>query len=218
MGGHGASCNEPWALVAARAKGFMPDQEGMALYRAGLDAGCSGQGALLEVGTYCGKSAVYLGAAARKTGSVLFSLDHHRGSEELQPGWPHHDPEVVDASTGKIDTLPWARRTLGEAGLEGHVVLVVGASVTVARHWAAPLALVFIDGGHGARVARDDFGAWVPKVAPGGILAVHDVFPDPAQGGQVPYELYRQVLRSGEFACAGAVGSLRFLRRVAMPT
>jgi len=208
----------PWATAAARAKGFMPDDEGMALHQAGVGAGRSGLGALLEIGTYCGKSAVYLGAAARQTGTVLFSVDHHRGSEELQPGWPHHDPEVVDPSTGATDTLPWARRTLWEAGLEGHVVLVVGGSTTVARYWAAPLALLFIDGGHGAEVARADFSAWVPKVAMGGTLAVHDVFSEPAQGGQVPYELYSEVLRSGEFAPTGEVGSLRLLRRTAPPT
>jgi MMP 1-O-methyltransferase len=191
----------------------MPEPEGMALYRAGLEAGATRLGPLLEIGTYCGKSAVYLGAAARDTGSVLFSVDHHHGSEELQPGWAHHDPEVVDPATGAIDTLPWARQTLRTAGLEGHVVLVVGSSVTVAQQWATSLSLLFIDGGHGTEVAAADFAAWVPMVAPGGVLAVHDVFADPSQGGQVPYQLYRQVMESGQFDDAGGVGSLRFLRR-----
>jgi predicted O-methyltransferase YrrM len=213
-----ADAQPPWAEVAARAKGFMPEPEGMALYRAGLGAGRTGLGALLEIGTYCGKSAVYLGAAARETGTVLFSIDHHRGSEELQPGWPHHDPEVLDPATATIETLPWARRTVREAGLEGHVVLVVGDSPTVARYWAAPLGLVFIDGGHGAEVARADFSAWVPKVATGGILAIHDVFPDPAHGGQVPYQLYREVLQMGEFSVAGHEGSLRLLERTTAAT
>ncbi len=157
---------------------------------------------------------MYLGVAARETGTVLFSVDHHRGSEELQPGWPHHDPEVVDPGSGTIDTLPWARRTLREAGLEAHVVLVVGESSTVARSWARDLALLFIDGGHGADVAWADFAAWVPKVAAGGILAVHDVFADPSAGGQVPFQLYLEVLRGGDFAPAGTAGSLRLLRRL----
>ncbi|HMK96478.1 MAG TPA: class I SAM-dependent methyltransferase, partial [Acidimicrobiales bacterium] len=132
----------------------MPPAEGTALYETGLEAGRSGLGPLLEIGTYCGKSALYLGAAARCTGSLLFSVDHHRGSEEMQPGWAHHDPEVVDPGTGAMDSLPWARRALASAGLEDFVVLVVGESTAVARWWAAPLALVFIDGGHGASVAR----------------------------------------------------------------
>lgn len=202
-----------WLEAARAAKGFMPEPEGLALYDAGLQAGRSGLGPLLEVGTYCAKSAIYLGAAAREAGTVLFSVDHHRGSEELQEGWPDHDPQVVDTSTGLIDTLPWARRALYHAGLEADVVLVVGESSVVARWWGAPLALLFIDGGHGAAVARADFVSWVPKVAVGGVLAVHDVFSDPAEGGQVPYELYKEVLSTGQWDEVGATGSLRLLRR-----
>ena len=191
----------------------MPEAEGMALYGAGLVAGPSGLGPFLEIGTYCGKSATYLGAAARQTGTVLFSVDHHRGSEELQPGWAHHDPDVVDPATGMIDTLPYARRTIQQAGLEGSVVLVVGESVPVARAWAAPLSLLFIDGGHGAAVAAADYTSWAPKVAVGGTLALHDVFADPAEGGQVPYEIFCQARASGEWEEVAAVGSLRLLRR-----
>jgi predicted O-methyltransferase YrrM len=204
-----------WLAVARAAKGFMPDDEGMALYRAGGVAARSGLGPLLEIGTYCAKSAAYLGAAAREGGTVLFSVDHHRGSLELQPGWPDHDPEVVDPATGLTDTLLWARRTLVDADLEGDVVLVVGESSTVARSWQAPLSLLFIDGGHGEQVAWEDFGCWSPKVAPGGTLAIHDVFADPRDGGQVPYDIYLAALSSGQFADDGALGSLRFLRRLA---
>jgi MMP 1-O-methyltransferase len=204
---------QSWLSVARAAKGFMPDEEGMALYRAALGAGRGGLGPLLEIGTYCGKSAVYLGAAARETGCVLFSVDHHHGSEELQAGWPHHDAEVVDPATGAMDTLPWARRTIREAGLEADVVLVVGVSVAVARGWSGPLSLVFIDGGHGEQVAWADFRSWAPKVAMGGLLAIHDVFANPRDGGQVPYDVYRAALRSGEFEACGTTGSLRLLCR-----
>jgi predicted O-methyltransferase YrrM len=190
----------------------MPDEEGMVLYDAGLAAGSSHLGPLLEIGTYCGKSAVYLGAAARETGERLFSVDHHRGSLEQQPGWFHHDPEVVDPLTGLIDTLPWARRTVARAGLEGDVVLVVGESTAVAAVWRAPLSLVFIDGGHGREVAWADYTAWVGKLAPGGVLAIHDVFADPAQGGRAPYEVYQAALSTGRFEELPGVGSLRLLR------
>ena len=201
--------------VARAAKGFMPDEEGMALHRAGVAAARSGLGPLLEVGTYCGKSAVYLGAAARQGGSVLFTVDHHRGSEENQPGWEHHDPEVVDARSGRTDTLPFLRRTLEAAGLEDVVVAVVGDSAVVAGHWRTPLALVFVDGGHGVEPAWADYRGWAPHVAPGGLLALHDVFPDPAAGGRPPYEVWRRALASGAFAEVSACGSLRVLRRVA---
>ncbi|MCU4186925.1 class I SAM-dependent methyltransferase [Acidiferrimicrobium sp. IK] len=194
----------------------MPDDEGMALHEAGRRAAAAGAGPLLEIGTYCGKSALYLGDAARSHGQVLFSVDHHRGSEENQAGWDHHDAEVVDAS-GRMDTLPFARRAVAAAGLEAHVVLIVGPSVTVASAWSTPLALLFIDGGHGEDVAWADYRAWAPKVAEGGMLAIHDVFEDPADGGRPPYDLYRHAIASGRFAeqpDAGC-GSLRVLRRLA---
>jgi predicted O-methyltransferase YrrM len=205
--------------VARSVKGFMPDDEGMALYRAARLAASSRLGPLLEVGTYCGKSAVYLGSGAAEAGAVLFSVDHHRGSEENQAGWDHHDPEVVDSRIGRMDTLPWARLTITEAGLEDDVVLVVGPSSVVAGHWSTPLSLLFIDGGHGADVAWSDYRQWAPKVAVGGLLAIHDVFADPAAGGRPPYELYCDALASGAYAeleDAGC-GSLRVLRRRPSP-
>ena len=210
----------PDQLELVRAtKGFMPDDEGEALHEAGRRAGASGIGPLLEVGTYCGKSALYLGYAARRTGSVLFSVDHHRGSEENQAGWEHHDISLVDQESGRMDTLPFARRAVERAGLEDSVVLVVGPSTVVARSWATPLSLLFIDGGHGEDVAWADYRSWTPKVAPGGLLAIHDVFPDPADGGRPPYEIYCAALESGRFEEDSALscGSLKVVRRSAAP-
>ena len=199
--------------AAEAARGFMPAEEGLALYEAA--ASVEAGGPLLEVGSYCGKSAVYLGAAAEATGRVLFCVDHHRGSEENQPGWDHHDPEVVDAELGVIDTLPFFRRTIRDAGLEETVVAVVGDSPAVASLWATPLALVFIDGGHGAEPARRDYEGWSPHVAPGGLLAIHDVFENPADGGRPPYEIWCRALADGYFREQAAVGSLRVLQRIA---
>ncbi len=196
---------------ARAARGFMPDDEGLALYEAA--AALTIEGPLLEVGSYCGKSAIYLGAAAREHGRVLYALDHHRGSEENQPGWEHHEPDLVDERVGKMDTLPLFRRTIHDAGLEGTVVAIVGDSATVAGSWTTPLALVFIDGGHGDEPARLDYEGWVPKLVAGGTLAFHDVFPDPADGGRPPHEIYLRALRSGAFEEVGATGSLRVLRR-----
>jgi predicted O-methyltransferase YrrM len=201
---------------ARAAKGFMPDDEGLALYRAGVAAAATAIGPLLEVGTYCGKSAVYLGAAARAGRTVLFTVDHHRGSDENQAGWQYHDASLVDPASGRLDTLPVARRTVTAAGLEAVVVMVVGESTTVAAQWSTPLALLFIDGGHGDEVAWADYRSWTPKLAAGGLLAIHDVFPDPADGGRPPYELYCEALRSGVFTevDGAGCGSLRVLRKV----
>jgi len=203
--------------LARAARGFMPDGEGLALYRAGRKAATTGP--LLEVGSWCGKSAVYLGTAAEEAGTVLFAVDHHRGSEENQPGWPHHDPDLVDPGTGRTDTLPWFRRTVDGAGLSSTVIAVVGESTVVAGHWQTPLGMVFIDGGHGAAPAHADFDAWAPLVAPGGLLGIHDVFEDPAEGGRPPYEVWCRAAASSDFEPvdeAGA-GSLRFLQRVGGP-
>jgi predicted O-methyltransferase YrrM len=192
----------------------MPEAEGLALHQAGLEAATVGP--LLEIGTYCGRSAVYLGSAADEAGTVLFTVDHHRGSEENQPGWEYHDADVVDARTGRVDTLPFFRRTVEEAGLEQAVIAIVGDSATVASYWRTPLGLVFIDGGHGSGPAHADYDAWASHVALGGLLAVHDVFPDPAEGGRPPFEVYCRALASGDFAeiTTGRVGSLRVLQRV----
>lgn len=201
--------------VARSVKGFLPEDEALALYRAALDAAGRVRGPLLEVGTYCGKSALYLGAAARRAHTVAVSVDHHRGSEETQPGWEHFDPEVLDPTSGRVDTLPFARRSLAAAGMEDCVILVVGESGTVAALWDRPLALLFIDGGHGEQVAWADYEGWSPKVAAGGTLAIHDVFADPAEGGRPPYEIYLDACRSGRWDDdpAAACGSLRVLHR-----
>jgi predicted O-methyltransferase YrrM len=202
---------DPRLLDAARAaRGFMPDDEGLALHAAGVDGGSVGP--LLEVGTYCGKSAVYLGAAAREAGTICFTVDHHRGSEENQAGWEHHDPELVDAETGRMDTLPFFRRTMYAAGLEDVVVAVVGESIPVARAWRTPLGFLFIDGGHAEDVAMADFTEWSPNVAPGGVLAIHDVFEDPAVGGQAPFHVWQRAVADG-FRPLSTTGSLRVLRR-----
>jgi predicted O-methyltransferase YrrM len=198
--------------MAIAAKGFMPPPEGAALFETALAYGS--RGPILEVGTYCGKSAIYLGAAARRTGTVVVTVDHHHGSEENQAGWEHHDPSLVDPCTGRMDTLPTFRATLAAAGLEEHVVAIVGASRTVSALWRTPIGMLFIDGGHAEEHAQGDYEGWAPWVTAGGALVIHDVFPDPADGGQAPYHIYRRALASGAFAERRAEGSLRVLERV----
>ena len=193
----------------------MPSEEGLALYEAALEAGALvGDAPMIEIGGYCGKSAIYLGAGALASGTLLFSVDHHRGSEENQPGWEHHEPDLVDEEVGLIDTLPTFRRTIHGAGLEGTVVAVVGDSPDIAANWSTEMSLVFIDGGHGHEPAHRDYEGWAPLLGGQGLLLVHDVFPDPADGGRPPYEIYCRALDSGAFEERRAVGSLRVLQRV----
>ncbi|MCK7623447.1 class I SAM-dependent methyltransferase [Streptomyces sp. RS10V-4] len=194
------------------AKGFMPTDEGLALFAAATEAAGLGL-PLVEIGTYCGRSTILLAEAARAAGVSAVTVDHHRGSEEQQPGWEYHDPEVVDPAVGRMDTLPAFRRTLHAAGLEDHVIALVGRSPRVAALWRAPAGLVFIDGGHTDEHATADYEGWAPHVAPDGLLVIHDVFPDPADGGRAPYRIYRRALASGAFTEVSAHRSLRVLRR-----
>ncbi|WP_314411320.1 class I SAM-dependent methyltransferase [Streptomyces kroppenstedtii] len=196
------------------AKGFMPLREGLALYGAAVEAGRLGL-PLLEVGTYCGRSTILLADAARTAGVTAVTVDHHRGSEEQQPGWEYHDSTTVDPELGRMDTLPAFRRTLHRAGLEDHVVAVVGRSPQIAAFWNSPLGLVFIDGGHTDEHASGDYEGWAPHVAEGGLLLIHDVFPDPVDEftGQAPYRVYLRALESGAFTEVSATDSLRVLRR-----
>lgn len=199
---------------ALAARGFMPPEEGDALYLAAVDAAQHARGPFLEVGSYCGRSTVWLGGAARVAQRVLFAVDHHMGSEENQPGWEWHEPDLVDPRTGRMDTLPHLRATIVDAGLTDCVVTVVGDSPVVARSWSTPLSFLFIDGGHGVVPATLDYELWTPHVASGGTLAIHDVFPDPSMGGRPPYEnIYLPAIHSGNFEEIAVTGSLRILRR-----
>jgi predicted O-methyltransferase YrrM len=197
--------------VVAATKGFMPAGEGDALHDAARSAG---PGVWLEVGSYCGKSTVYLGDAARAVGAQLLTIDHHRGSEENQPGWEWHDASLVDAHTGRLDTLPSLRRTLWDTGLEDVVTPIVGNTARVAGWWATPLTLLFLDGNHTEPVAQHDYAAFGRHLLAGGILAVHDVFPDPADGGQPPWHVVQRAIESGAFEQVAVTGSLRILSRI----
>ncbi len=200
-----------FARAADAARGFMPAPEGLALHETA--ARYARVGPILEIGTYCGKSTIYLAAAAQAAGQFVITVDHHRGSEENQPGWEYHDPELVDPRTGRIDTLPHFRSALAASGLEDSVIAIVGRSADAARLWRTGLGMLFIDGGHTDAAAVADYQGWAPHLARAGALAIHDVFADPADGGQAPYRIYRRALASGAFTEVRAEGSLRVLER-----
>ena len=204
----------------------MPDDEGEALFDAAVKAG-SERGAyedalgkstrrracFVEIGAWCGKSTIYLGAAGELSGAVVFSVDHHHGSEENQRGWEHHEEDLVDPNTQRLETLFNWRRSIDDALLADVVVGVIGNSVTIAEFWHPPIDLCFIDGGHGEEPAWDDFRSWAHHVRPGGWLAIHDVFPDPNDGGRPPFDIWCAALESGEWVQDAECGSLRILRR-----
>ncbi|WP_241562144.1 class I SAM-dependent methyltransferase [Streptomyces hoynatensis] len=216
----------------------MPPDEGRALHEAAVEAAARLRLPLLEIGSYCGRSTLLLAEAARRAGTVVVTVDHHRGSEEQQPGQEYHDRELVDhaldgvvpvtgpdaaagpaapGAGGRLDTLPFFRRTVFTAGLEEHVIAVVGrspqAAAALGGGGGGRFGLVFVDGGHTDAHATADYESWVPQLALGGLLVIHDVFEDPAEGGQAPYRIWRRALDSGAFAEGGGCRSLRVLRR-----
>jgi MMP 1-O-methyltransferase len=204
----------PLAAVADRTKGFLPADEAAALHAA---ARAARPGTWLEVGTYCGLSTLHLGAAAREVGAALVTLDHHRGSEENQPGWEWHDPSLVDPHTGRLETLPFLRRTLWDAGLDDVVSVLVATTQQVAPWWTTPLTLLFLDGNHTEQVAQHDYAGFAPHVVEGGTLVIHDVFERPEDGGRPPWNVFRRAVDSGAFEETGVTGSLRVLRRTSAP-
>ena len=205
---------DPAVLDAFRsAPGFMPEDEGLALYNAAVSVAALGP--LVEIGSYCGRSTLLLAAAAATADTHVVTIDHHRGSEEHQPGWEYHQPELVDPTVGAIDTLPTFRTVIATSGLEDRVIAVVARSQDVGRYWRQRAGLVFIDGSHTDESAQRDYETWAGHVAVGGLLAIHDVFADPADGGQAPYRMYQRALGSAEFTEIEGYASLRLLRRVA---
>lgn len=180
-----------------RVKGFLDTREAERLYQLALDAGSKGP--CLEIGSYCGKSSVYLGTACKENSTVLFSIDHHGGSEEQQPGEEYFDPDLLDKETGRVDTLKHFRKTIFEFALEDVVIPLIGRSATIGRVWETPLSLIFIDGSHAYESVLRDYEIWSGKLIKGGYLLFHDIFPDPSQGGQAPYLVYQKAVASGHF-------------------
>lgn len=197
---------------ASTIKGFMPDHEARRLYEISLEA--AEKGPELEIGSYCGKSAYFIGTACREKGSVLFSVDHHRGSEEQQPQEEFFDPDLLDTEKDRIDTFPFFRRTLERAGLEDTVIPVVADSNTAGRMWATPLSMVFIDGGHSFEAASADYRIWQQYIMKGGLLVIHDIFYNPEEGGQAPRQVYETALASNLYDPLDMTGSLGVLRRL----
>lgn len=193
-------------------KGFLPENEAERLYEVALEA--SKRGPILEIGSYCGKSTVYLGTACKKNGATLFALDHHRGSEEHQVGEEYHDPDLFDDELEIVDTFKAFRTNIRNANLEDTVIPIVASSEVAGRQWNTPLAMVFIDGGHSMEAALTDYRSWSHHIIQGGILAIHDIFPNPEDGGRPPFEIWELAKSSGLWEAEPLHGTLGILRKL----
>jgi MMP 1-O-methyltransferase len=201
--------------IAGQIKGFLDPDEGMRLFDTALKAARIGP--CLEIGSYCGKSAIYLGTACKAGNTTLFSVDHHQGSEEQQPGEEYFDPELFDPHAYQMDTFPLFRKALDLAGIADTVVPMVCRSEIAARDWKTPLGLVFIDGGHAFETALTDYRCWAAHIVPQGYLLIHDIFQDPKDGGQAPYQVYQIAKASGLFQELPMTKTLGVLQRIKSP-
>ena len=193
-------------------KGFLDHIEGEALYYYAKEF--TKDGNALEIGSYCGKSAVYIGLAVKENNQKLYSIDHHKGSEEQQPGEEYFDPDLLDKKGNGIDSLPFFLKTLKDSQLEGFVIPVVSSSKEAYADLNMNFNMIFIDGGHSEEAAQNDYMLWSKKLNLEGVLAIHDVFPDPNDGGRPPYNIYLKALESGNFKEVDAIKSLRILKKI----
>jgi len=199
--------------LALAAKGFLSEQEGMKLFELACEA--SSLAPCLEIGSYCGKSTLFLAEGCRLAGRhCVYAVDHHRGSEEQQPGQQYFDSDLCDAAAGRVNTLPSFLGNLARAGLRDWVIPVISESARFAANWTGGgFSLVFIDGGHSRRDVESDFLGWEPHVIPGGWLCFHDIYPNPADGGQAPFEVFEAALATRRWRHAGLFGCLGVLQR-----
>jgi|TARA_B110000858_G_scaffold194185_1_gene248076 predicted O-methyltransferase YrrM len=193
-------------------KGFLDNSEAKKL--AELINLTANLGPGLEIGSYCGKSALIFGEACKQNNSFFFTVDHHTGSEEHQVGEEYHDADLYDSRLGKFNTLPELLKNINQSPMQNNIIPVVGDSASIAKKWKIPLGLLFIDGGHSMEAALNDYHGWNEFIIPGGLLAIHDVFPNPRDGGRPPYEIYSLAKKSGNYEEIEMVKSLAILRKI----
>ncbi len=194
-------------------KGFMDDDEAMQLYNIALKA--SKNGPVLEIGSYCGKSAYIIGSACEQNSSTLFSIDHHKGSEEQQQGEEYFDYELFDSKLSRVNTFPFFQQTIVQTGLENTIVPIVAGSSVAGRMWKTPVSMLFIDGGHSFEAVYEDFLTWACHIQSKGFLVIHDIFFDPQKGGQAPRKIYEIAIKSGDYKEFEMVKTLGVLQRTA---
>ena len=196
--------------LAKHVKGFFSEEEGLCLYSQLLNV--LHLGPELEIGSYCGKSSVFMASACQQKQSLLFCVDHHQGSEEHQVGEGYHDPELM--VNGHFDTFSYFKHTLKKASLDEWVIPIVAPSQRVGLLWTTPLSAVFIDGSHAYEAVKRDYECFAKHIVKGGLLIFHDIFENPEEGGQAPYLVYQEALSSLDFKPVHQLGCLRFLEKL----
>ncbi len=192
-------------------KGFMDKDEAERLYALALQS--SKNGPALEIGSYCGKSAYIIGSACKENSSILFSIDHHRGSEEQQPFEEYFDKDLFDQKLSRVNTFPFFQETITRTGLENTVVPIIASSNIAGKMWQTPISMLFIDGGHSFKACHEDFLTWACHIKTNGFLIIHDIFKNPEKGGQAPRQVYEIAIESGNYNELEMTKTLGVLKR-----
>jgi len=193
-------------------KGFLSDKEAKKLQELFLNV--HHLGSVLEIGTYCGKSTLNFGLIAKKIGGLIYTVDHHTGSEEHQLGEEYHDEDLYDKRLKKFNTLPEFLKNLRSSNLENFIIPIISKSSNASETFSELISLLFIDGGHSLEAALSDYNSWKDKICSGGLLVIHDVFPNPQDGGRPPFEIYSKAQKSKQFEDLGIYETLGILKKI----
>jgi predicted O-methyltransferase YrrM len=176
-------------------KGFMPSHEGLALTKWAEEF--SHYGPALEIGTFGAKSTLYIAAGSSILNQLVYTIDHHSGSEEHQLGEEYFDPEIYDEKLGRVNTVPLMQSNLQQFDESKWIVPILANANSVAPSWSTELGLLFIDGSHTEISAMNDYDNWRSKLHSKGALVIHDIYEKPEDGGQAPYLIYQKALEEG---------------------
>ena len=193
-------------------KGFLSDKEAKKLQELFLNV--HHLGSVLEIGTYCGKSTLNFALIAKKIDGLIYTVDHHTGSEEHQLGEEYHDEDLYDKRLKKFNTLPEFLKNLRSSNLENFIIPIISKSSEASKTFSELICLIFIDGGHSLEAALKDYNSWKDKICSGGLLVIHDVFPNPEDGGRPPYEIYSKAQKSKQFEDLGIYETLGILKKI----
>jgi predicted O-methyltransferase YrrM len=193
-------------------KGFLSDKEAKKLQELFLNV--HHLGAVLEIGTYCGKSTLNFAHVAKKINGLVFTVDHHTGSEEHQLGEEYHDEDLFDKRLNKFNTLPEFLKNIRSSNLGQFIIPLINKSSEASETFSELISMLFIDGGHSSEAAFSDYNSWKDKISSGGLLVIHDVFPNPEDGGRPPFEIYSAAQKSKEFDDLGIYETLGILKKI----
>ena len=176
-------------------KGFMPSHEGLALTKWAEEF--STYGPALEIGTFGAKSSLYIATGTSINDQLVYTVDHHSGSEEHQLGEEYFDSDIYDKRLSRVNTVPLMQANLHQFDESKWVIPIIANANSLAPSWRTELGLLFIDGSHTEVSAINDYDNWNSKIHSKGALVIHDIYEKPEDGGQAPYLIYQKALSEG---------------------